>query len=118
MFNKFKNLEDYFHLPVSTPNSKPSWFGFPLTLKENTGFKRVDLLKFLDSNRIGTRLLFAGNLIKQPYFKNVEYRIVGELTNTEKTMDSTFWLGLFPALDKKHLDYIYEKFEEFLGLNF
>ncbi len=118
LFNKFKNLEDYFHLPVSTPNSKPSWFGFPLTLKENTGFKRVDLLKFLDSNRIGTRLLFAGNLIKQPYFKNVEYRIVGELTNTEKTMDSTFWLGLFPALDKKHLDYIYEKFEEFLGLNF
>ncbi len=118
LFNKFKNLEDYFHLPVSTPNSKPSWFGFPLTLKENTGFKRVDLLKFLDSNRIGTRLLFAGNLIKQPYFKNVEYRIVGELSNTEKTMDSTFWLGLFPALGKKHLDYIYEKFEEFFGLNF
>lgn len=118
LFNKFKNLEHYFHLPASTPNSKPSWFGFPLTLKENTGFKRVDLLKFLDSNRIGTRLLFAGNLIKQPYFKNVEYRIVGELTNTEKTMDSTFWLGLFPALGKKHLDYIYEKFEEFFGLNF
>ena len=118
LFKKFKNLEDYFHLPVSTPNSKPSWFGFPLTLKENTGFKRVDLLKFLDSNRIGTRLLFAGNLIKQPYFKNVEYRIVGELSNTEKTMDSTFWLGLFPALGKKHLDYIYEKFEEFFGLNF
>lgn len=118
LFNKFKNLEYYFHLPVSTPNSKPSWFGFPLTLKENTGFKRVDLLKFLDSNRIGTRLLFAGNLIKQPYFKNVEYRIVGELSNTEKTMDSTFWLGLFPALGKKHLDYIYEKFEEFFGLNF
>ena len=87
LYEKFRSLEEFFHLPVSTPNSNPSWFGFPLTLKEECGFNRVDLLKFLDSNRIGSRLLFAGNLIKQPYFKNVDYRIVGDLVNTEKTMN-------------------------------
>ena len=118
LYEKFRSLEEFFHLPVSTPNSNPSWFGFPLTLKEECGFNRVDLLKFLDSNRIGSRLLFAGNLIKQPYFKNVDYRIVGDLVNTEKTMNNTFWIGLFPALTNEHLDYVYEKFEEFFGLNF
>ena len=118
LFQKFKSLDEFFHLPVSTPKSNPSWFGFPLTLRENSGFKRVDLLKYLDSNRIGTRLLFAGNLIKQPYFKNLDFRVVGSLENTEKTMNNTFWIGLFPALTNEHLDYVYEKFEEFFGLNF
>ena len=118
LFQKFKSLDEFFHLPVSTPKGNPSWFGFPLTLRENSGFKRVDLLKYLDSNRIGTRLLFAGNLIKQPYFKNLDFRVVGSLENTEKTMNNTFWIGLFPALTNEHLDYVYEKFEEFFGLNF
>ena len=111
-------MKDYFYLPKPTPKSNPSWFGFPLTLKENSGFNRVDLLKFLDQNKIGTRLLFAGNLIKQPYFKEIEYRVVGSLENTEKTMNNTFWIGLFPALNKDHLDYVHSKFEEFFGLNF
>mgnify|MGYP001421124528 CR=1 FL=1 len=115
---KFENMKDYFYLPKPTPKSNPSWFGFPLTLKENSGFNRVDLLKFLDQNKIGTRLLFAGNLIKQPYFKEIEYRVVGSLENTEKTMNNTFWIGLFPALNKDHLDYVHSKFEEFFGLNF
>ena len=118
LFQKFKSLDEFFHLPVSTPKSNPSWFGFPLTLRENSGFKRVDLLKYLDNNNIGSRLLFAGNLIKQPYFKNLDFRVVGSLENTEKTMNNTFWIGLFPALTNEHLDYVYEKFEEFFGLNF
>ncbi len=118
LVDKFQNLEDYFYMPKSTPKSKPSWFGFPLTLKENSGFKRVDLLKFLDKNKIGTRLLFAGNLTKQPYFKDIDYRVVGSLENTEKTMNNTFWLGLFPALNNEHLDFVHSKFEEFFGLNF
>lgn len=80
--------------------------------------QRVDLLKYLDQNNIGSRLLFAGNLTRQPYFEGVEYRVVGELTNTDRTMNQTFWLGLYPGLGEQQFDYIAEKLEEFFGLNF
>jgi CDP-6-deoxy-D-xylo-4-hexulose-3-dehydrase len=113
-----ETLTDFLDLPEPTPNSNPSWFGFPITLKDNCGSNRVDLLKFLDSNKIGSRLLFAGNLTKQPYFKDVDYRVVGELTNTDKTMNDTFWIGVQPALTFEHLDFVVEKMEEFFGLNF
>jgi CDP-6-deoxy-D-xylo-4-hexulose-3-dehydrase len=79
---------------------------------------RVDLTKYLDQNKIGTRLLFAGNLIRQPYFEGVKYRVEGELTNTDITMNQTLWLGIYPGLGKEHLDYIAEKLEEFFGVNF
>ena len=115
---RLASLEEFIHLPVATPNSNPSWFGFPITLKDGCGVSRVDLLRFLDEQKIGTRLLFAGNLIKQPYFKDVEYRVVGELTNTDKTMNDTFWIGIFPALGQEHFDFVAEKMEEFFGLNF
>lgn len=118
LYNSLSNLTDFLELPKATPNSNPSWFGFPITLKEDCGVNRVDLLKFLDQNKIGSRLLFAGNLTKQPYFKDVEYRVVGELTNTDITMNSTFWIGLYPALGKEHFDFVAEKMEEFFGLNF
>ncbi len=75
-------------------------------------------MKFLDNNKIGSRLLFAGNLTKQPYFKDIEYRVVGELTHTDKTMNDTFWIGVQPALTNDHLDFVVEKMEEFFGLNF
>ncbi len=116
--SKLESLTDYINLPVPTPNSDPSWFGFPITLKDNCGISRVDVTKFLDSYKIGSRLLFAGNLLKQPYFKNVEYRVVGELTNTEKTMNDTFWIGVQPSLSNEHFDFVSEKFEELFGLNF
>lgn len=116
--DKLQSLNDFIHLPVATENSNPSWFGFPITLKDNCGSNRVDLLKFLDNNKIGSRLLFAGNLTKQPYFKDIEYRVVGELTHTDKTMNDTFWIGVQPALTKDHLDFVVEKMEEFFGLNF
>ncbi|RTY83456.1 lipopolysaccharide biosynthesis protein RfbH [Flavobacterium sp. LS1P28] len=115
---KLQSLNDFIHLPVATENSNPSWFGFPITLKDNCGSNRVDLLKFLDNHKIGSRLLFAGNLTKQPYFKDIEYRIVGELTHTDKTMNDTFWIGVQPALTDNHLDFVVEKMEEFFGLNF
>lgn len=118
LHDKLSSLTDFIHLPVATPNSNPSWFGFPITLKPDCGVNRVDLLRFLDQNKIGSRLLFAGNLTKQPYFKNIEYRVVGELTNTDITMNDTFWIGLYPALGKEHFDFVAEKMEEFFGLNF
>ena len=116
--NKLESLTDFIHLPIPTPNSNPSWFGFPITLKEGCGVSRVDVTKFLDSHKIGSRLLFAGNLLKQPYFKDVEYRVVGDLTHTDKTMNDTFWIGVQPALDEVHFDFVAEKMEEFFGLNF
>ena len=116
--SKLESLSDFIHLPIPTPNSNPSWFGFPITLKDDCGISRVDVTKFLDSHKIGSRLLFAGNLLKQPYFKDVEYRVVGDLTHTDKTMNDTFWIGIQPALDEVHFDFVAEKMEELFGLNF
>jgi CDP-6-deoxy-D-xylo-4-hexulose-3-dehydrase len=115
---RLSSLSDFLEIAEPTPNSEPSWFGFPVTLKESAGVNRVDLLKFLDQNKIGTRLLFAGNLTRQPYFHNVEYRVVGELTNTDRTMNQTFWLGVQPSLGQEHFDYVGEKLEEFFGIGF
>jgi len=112
-----KPLEKYLILPEATQNSDPSWFGFPITLREDAPFSRVDLLKCLDEKKIGSRLLFAGNLTKQPYFKDVEYRISGELTNTDMIMNNTFWVGTYPGLGTEHLDFIAEKIEAFFGVH-
>jgi CDP-6-deoxy-D-xylo-4-hexulose-3-dehydrase len=107
--NRLNSVTDFIEL---------SWFGFPITLKETAGVSRVDLTKYLDQCKIGTRLLFAGNLTRQPYFEGVEYRVVGDLTNTDITMNQTLWLGIYPGLGTEHLDYIAEKIEEFFGVNF
>lgn len=116
--NRLQSCAGVLHLPEATPNSEPSWFGFPLVLKEDSGVKRTDLINFLEQNKIGTRLLFAGNLTKQPYMAGRNFRISGELTNTDVVMNQTFWLGTFPALGEEQLDYIGDKLEEFFGLNF
>ena len=116
--NKLESLSDFIHLPIPTPNSNPSWFGFPITLKDDCGISRVDVTKFLDTHKIGSRLLFAGNLLKQPYFKDLEYRVVGDLSHTEKTMNDTFWIGVQPSLDEVHFDFVAEKLEELFGLSF
>ncbi len=115
---RLSNLSDFIDIAQATPNSEPSWFGFPITLKESAGVNRVDFVKFLDQNKIGTRLLFAGNLTRQPYFHGVEYRVVGDLAVTDNTMNNTLWLGIYPALGSDHFDYVAEKMEEFFGLNF
>ncbi len=116
--NGLKSCEEFLLLPEATPNSDPSWFGFPITLKAAAGVNRVDLLQYLDQNKIGTRLLFAGNLTRQPYMKGRNYRIAGELTNTDIVMNDTFWIGVYPGLNKEMLDFVIEKIEAFFGLNF
>jgi CDP-6-deoxy-D-xylo-4-hexulose-3-dehydrase len=115
---RLASCAEFFHMPEATPNSDPSWFGFPLVLKESSGVKRSDLINFLDQYKIGTRLLFAGNLTKQPYMLGRHFRVSGALTQTDVVMNQTFWLGTFPALGQPQLDYIAEKLEEFFGLNF
>lgn len=115
---RLKSCEEFLHLPEATPKSEPSWFGFPLILKPESGVKRVDLLTYLDQNKIGTRLLFAGNLTRQPYMIGRNFRISGELKNTDVVMNQTFWLGTFPGLDEVRLDYVVEKMEQFLGIGF
>jgi CDP-6-deoxy-D-xylo-4-hexulose-3-dehydrase len=116
--NRLSTLSDFIQIAKPTEHSDPSWFGFPITLKDNCGVNRVDLLRFLDENKIGSRLLFAGNLVKQPYFANIPHKVVGSLENTDKTMNDTFWIGLYPALNSVHFEYIAEKLEEFFGVNF
>lgn len=115
---RLKDCEEFIHLPEPTEHSDPSWFGFPITLKENCPVTRLDLLTYLDQNKIGTRLLFAGNLTRQPYMMGVNYRVSGDLENTDNVMRNTFWIGVQPALTKEMLDFAASKIESYLGVNF
>jgi CDP-6-deoxy-D-xylo-4-hexulose-3-dehydrase len=116
--NRLRSVEEFLHLPQATPGSEPSWFGFPLILKASAGVQRSDLINYLEQAKIGTRLLFAGNLTKQPYMIGRNFRVSGTLDNTDVVMNQTFWLGTFPALEQPQLDYIAQRLEEFFGLNF
>jgi CDP-6-deoxy-D-xylo-4-hexulose-3-dehydrase len=116
--SRLAGCAEFLQLPQATPNSDPSWFGFPLTLKPNAPVTRLDLLTYLDQHKVGTRLLFAGNLTRQPYMKNAKYRISGTLVNTDNVMNNTFWIGVQPALTEEMLEYTAAKIETYLGLNF
>ncbi|MEM2900289.1 MAG: lipopolysaccharide biosynthesis protein RfbH [Thermoplasmata archaeon] len=113
---KLEPLEEYLILPEATKNSDPSWFGFPLTLRKRK-IKRVDLLKYLEKKKIGTRLLFAGNLTRQPYFMNQKYRIHGTLRNTDIVMDRTFWIGIYPGITEEMIEYMAEQIKNFFRTN-
>lgn len=106
-------LEDLFILPEATPNSEPSWFGFVLTLRDNAPFTREALLHHLGERKIGTRLLFGGNLLRQPYMKGRPHRVVGDLTNTETITHRTFWVGVYPGLGDEHIAYIADSISSF-----
>ena len=112
--NELEQFKKYLILPESTPKSKPSWFGFPITVKESAPFSKNDLVNFLSSKLIDTRPLFAGNITKQPYFTNTSYRVVGNLKNTDLIMYNTFWIGVFPGLTKEMLEYILSQFNVFI----
>lgn len=118
MKDGLKNCEQFLILPEATPNSDPSWFGFPITIRPEANVDRVNLLTFLDQFKIGTRLLFAGNLTRQPYMIGRNFRISGELTNTDRIMNDTLWIGVFPGLTKEMMDFSISKIEEFFGVNF
>jgi len=113
IYSQLKDVEGLI-LPQATPNSDPSWFGFPITLDPSHPVNREELLRYLDSKKIGTRLMFAGNILKQPAYRNTEFRVVGDLTNTDIVMTRTFWIGVYPGLTNQMLDYAIDAIKGFL----
>jgi len=105
LWEQLKTCEEHLILPEATPNSDPSWFGFPITIRPESGIRRVDLIRHLDAHRIGTRLVFAGNLTRQPYMLQQKYRVSGNLHNTDIVMNQSFWVGIYPGLGQDMLDY-------------
>jgi len=109
-----KRWEEFLILPEATPNSEPSWFGFPLTVRPGAPFTRNALVAHLNAARIATRYLFGGNLIHQPYMQGRNFRVAGSVENADLVMTSTFWIGVYPGLGEAHLDYVLECFADFL----
>jgi len=110
-----KPLEEFLILPECTPGSDPSWFGFPIGVKPNASFSREDLTRELDDRKIGTRLLFGGNLLRQPAYADSEYRVIGDLPSSDFVMNNVFWIGVYPGLTEQMLDYVVETFGAFFS---
>ena len=114
IYDQLKSIEEYLILPEATENSDPSWFGFPITLRDNLSVTRNQLLRYLDEKKIGFRLLFSGNVTKQPYMLEKKFRVVGNLKNTSTIMNNTFWIGVYPGLERKELDFVVNEIKNFL----
>jgi len=115
---RLQSCAEFLLLPEATPHTDPSWFGFPMTLQPAANTRRVDLLTYLDQHRIGTRLLFAGNLTRQPYMIGRNFRVPGELARTDRIMNDTFWIGVYPGLNPDMLEFTARKIEAYFGVNF
>ena len=115
LYDGLKQHEEYFILPEATPNSDPSWFGFLLTVRPDAPFSRNELIQFLEANQVATRLLFSGNITRQPAYQNVNYRVVGDLTNTDTVMNQTFWIGVYPRITQAMTTYVLSVFDDFLN---
>ena len=115
LYELLKPLEDVLMLPKATPGSEPSWFGFPVSLRPSAPFTRLELMRHLESRRIGTRLLFAGNLVRQPAYQGLRYRVVGDLVNSDYAMKQVLWIGLYPGLTAEMLEYTGESIREFVS---
>lgn len=119
LYNELKDLEEFTFVKAQ-PNSNPSWFGFMLTLNDNTKFTRNDIVQYLENNNIQTRNLFAGNMLKHPMFNNlqkdVDYRVIGDLQNTDKIMNDSFWIGVYPNMSNEMIEYMIKKIKEYLRL--
>lgn len=106
LMEQLQDVQDVLVLPKAAPNSDPSWFGFPIFVKEDAPFTRNELVQYLEENLIGTRLLFGGNLLRQPLYQGLNYRVVGDLSNADKIMNCVFWIGVFPRLTEEMLTYV------------
>jgi len=114
LYTGLQKYEDVLILPKATEDTDPCWFGFPLTVRAGAPFTRQQLVQHLEDHRIRTRLLFAGNILKQPAFQGVHYRVSGELKNTDLIMERTFWIGVYPGLGQKEIDYVLDTFDRFI----
>ena len=114
LLERLEPLSDVFVLPEATANSEPSWFGFPIAVREVSGFSRDELTGALEAQKIGTRLLFAGNLVRQPAYNEVHFRTIGSLTNTDFVMNNVFWIGVYPGLTTAMLDHIVQVIFNFI----
>ena len=114
LWQGLSDLAEFFILPQATPGSDPSWFGFPITVADDAPFTRNDLVQFLEQRKIGTRLLFGGNLIRQPAYSDKKYRVVDNLINTDKVLHDTFWIGVYPGLTKQMLDFMISSIHDFI----
>ena len=115
LLSGLKQFEEKISLPVATPKSDPCWFGFPISVRKGSKINRNELSGFLEGKNIETRTLFGGNLIKQPAFKDIEYRQVSNLENTDFVMDHAFFIGVYPGIDDRQVDYVLNSFEQFFG---
>ncbi len=117
LYSALKPLQGSFLLPEATPGSDPSWFGFPIAVRQDAPFTREDLIRSLDAKKIHTRLLFGGNLLRQPAYEGCEHRVIGSLPNTDFVMNQVFWLGVYPGLTKQMLDYVASTITEFVSIS-
>ncbi|MCK4252672.1 lipopolysaccharide biosynthesis protein RfbH [candidate division WOR-3 bacterium] len=114
LYDNLKKYANYFILPEVEPEAEPSWFGFPITVRKDAGFTKNDIVNYLEDNMIATRMLFAGNIIRHPSFESVKHRVGGDLSNTDRIMNDTFWIGVYPGLSEVHLKYILKMFFTFM----
>jgi CDP-6-deoxy-D-xylo-4-hexulose-3-dehydrase len=115
LYQGLKKYENYFVLPEPTPNSEPSWFGFPILVRDSAPFSREKIVKYLEEKKIATRMLFGGNLLKQPAYSDLNYRALDALVNTDSVMNNLFWVGVYPGLTKEMADYVEPCFKEFIS---
>jgi CDP-6-deoxy-D-xylo-4-hexulose-3-dehydrase len=113
LLQSLRPYEDRLILPTATPHSEPSWFGFVITVRKDAGFSRADIVRFLEANRVETRTLFAGNLLRHPAFQSIQHRVVGGLENTDTIMHDTFFVGVYPGLDRPRMDHMTSVFARF-----
>ena len=115
LYEGLKKYEEVLLLPEKTPNGDPSWFGFIITIRDGAPFTKNDLVEYLETHKVATRMLFSGNILRQPAYQNIPSRTVGELKNADKIMNDTFWIGVYPGIDQARIEYVLAQFDDFFA---